>query len=372
LAIRLLALLSSAFARIGPPQKPPKHSKKALRGIRKLKMYCPTNRPVVYHSLPMVRYVRTRFTSRTAALFVVFLAASVCAGPARAASIILPPEAAQALDKIYDGDPDGAITAAHAIEQAKPDMPLGYLIEAEAQWWKTYCAACEIKWDMVDAWERKKLPQDEAYFALARKAGELAHAQLATSDTAEMHVYAGAAAALEARLFALRGEGRKAAHASVAGRAEFLRALQLDPNEPDATAGLGIYNYFVDSLSGAVKILRFFMGIPGGSKEEGIRQMKIGIEHGVLLKTDTQFYLVRNLRTFDHKYEPALSFAEPLAARHPRNPIFLLLAGNLNAELGRKEEAAKYFRAALVAPAPDPDCAVRVRQVAQSFLVALH
>ena len=316
----------------------------------------------------MKPHSRVRFTAQVAILCVAFLCA-----PAVRAAITLSPEAAQALEQIYSGDPDAAITTAHAIEQAKPDSPLGYLIEAEAHWWKMYCAACEIKWGMVDAWERKQhLPEDDVYLALAEKVGELAGAQLAKSDTAEMHVYAGAALALDARLYALRGEGRKAAHASVAGRAEFLRALQLDPNEPDATAGLGIYNYFVDSLSAAVKILRFFMGIPGGSKEEGMRQMKVGIEHGVLLKVDTQFYLARNLRTFDHKYEEALSYAEPLTARYPHNPTFLLLAGNLNAELSRNEKAAGYFHAALNAQIPDSDCASRVRQLANSFLGTLH
>jgi hypothetical protein len=316
----------------------------------------------------MKPHSRARFATQIAILSFALLCA-----PAARAVITLSPEAAQALEQIYAGDPNAAITAAHAIEQAKPDSPLGYLIEAEARWWKMYCAACEIKWGMVDAWERKQhLPQDDAYLALAQKVGELAGAQLAKSDTAEMHVYAGAALALDARLYALRGEGRKAAHASVAGRAEFLRALQLDPNEPDATAGLGIYNYFVDSLSAAVKILRFFMGIPGGSKEEGMRQMKIGMEHGVLLKVDTQFYLARNLRTFDHKYEEAASYAEPLAARYPHNAIFLLLAGNVNAELSRNEKAAEYFHTALDALTPDSDCAARVRQLANSFLGTLH
>ena len=79
---------------------------------------------------------------------------------ARAGNIILSPEAAQALDRIYAGDPDEAITGAHSVEQAQPDSPLGYLIEAEAHWWKLYCAACDIKYGMVDAWERKQhLPE---------------------------------------------------------------------------------------------------------------------------------------------------------------------------------------------------------------------
>lgn len=304
------------------------------------------------------------------------LAAFLFVPVARAGSIPLTPEAAEALDRIYGGDPVAAVAAAHSIEQATPDSPLGYLIEAEARWWQMYCAACEIKYGMVDAWERRQhQPDDEAYLALSRKVGELAGAELAKSDTAEMHVYAGAALALEARLYALRGEGRKAAHASVAGRAEFLKALAIDPKEPDAIAGMGIYNYFVDSLSGPVKVLRFFMGIPGGSKEEGMRQMKIGIERGVLLKVDTQFYLARNLRTFDHKYDTAATYAEPLSARYPRNTIFLLLAGNVNAELGRREKAAGYFHAAVDASAAagaDSECGARVRELANSMLETLR
>ena len=39
-----------------------------------------------------------------------------------------------------------------------------------------------------------------------------------------------------------------------------LRALELDPQMADATAVLGVYNYYVDTLSGIVKLLRVFHG----------------------------------------------------------------------------------------------------------------
>jgi tetratricopeptide (TPR) repeat protein len=216
---------------------------------------------------------------------------------------------------------------------------------------------------MVDAWKRDKKPDDDVELALADKVTSLARGQLARADTAEMHVYAGVGFAFKARLYALVGEGRKSAHASVDGRAEFLRALELDPKQSDAIAGMGIYNYFADSLSPVIKLLRVFMGIPGGSKEEGIGQMKIGMERGALLGVVARFYLARNLRTFDHKYEEALSAAEPLAAKYQGNPVFLLMVGNLNSELGRRDQAALYFRRALDASSPDEACAARVKDV---------
>jgi hypothetical protein len=314
------------------------------------------------------------------ALLALFFAAAFAA-PARAEGTALPPDAARGLDQIYGGDPDAAISTAHTIEQAEPENPVGYLLEGEAEWWKIYCSACDVKWGQFDAWKHPKKSEDGAYFrqadnviALSDKAIALARAQLAKSNTAEMHVYAGLGYALKARLYGLLDERRNIARAAVAARAEFLAALQLDPDTPDATAGLGIYNYYVDALSAFAKVLRFFMGIPGGSRQEGIRQMKAGIEGGGFLAVDTRFYLARNLRTFDQRYTDALSAAEPLAARYPRNPIFQLLAGNLNVELGRNAKASEYFHAVFASPDSDPDpvCAARTRAVANSFLATIH
>ena len=45
------------------------------------------------------------------------------------------------------------------------------------------CEPCEIKWGQFDAWHREKIPADEAYFALADKVIDLAHAQIATDAT---------------------------------------------------------------------------------------------------------------------------------------------------------------------------------------------
>lgn len=297
--------------------------------------------------------------------------AAAFANAVYAGGINLSPEAKQAMEEIYSGNPEAAAAIAHSIEENEPDQPLGYLLEAEADWWNIYCAACETKWGMFDDWSHGKRPSHDAYLKLTDKIIALAKAQIAESDTAEMHVYAGLGWAMKARVYDERDEHRNVARAGVAARAEFLRALQLDPDMPDATAGLGFYNYYVDTLSPIVKMLRFFMGIPGGNKETGIRQMKEGAQDGVLFAVDTRYYLAKNLRTFDLRYADALDVAQPLVDKYPQNPIFLLLAGNLNAELGRNEVASRDFQAALDSSPTDTACAERVKQVAESFLAAL-
>jgi hypothetical protein len=325
-------------------------------------------RPPVHARLPQLA---VPFVALCFALF---------APPAPAGEIKLPPEAKQAMEKMYSGDPDGAIAILRKFEQTQPENPLPVLLEGEARWWKIYCAGLEIKYGMIDAWKRGKKPEDEAFLLLADKVIDLAHAQISKSDSAEMRFYAGMGYALKVRLEVLRGENRAVAHAGVAARAEFLRALELDPQMPDATAGLGLYNYYVDSLSTSVKILRFFMGIPGGNRVEGIRQMQIGIDRGVVTPVEMRFHLARNLRTFDYQYERAIVVAQPLVERYPGNPVFQLLLGNLNAEMGRPVRTAEYFQAALkIASQPAtadccsacpscPTCSTRVREVAKTFL----
>jgi tetratricopeptide (TPR) repeat protein len=317
-------------------------------------------------------------------LAVMILGMALHSPATRAGGLTIPAEAQRAMDKIYAGDPDGAIPLVRALQQAQPEHPLGYALEGEALWWKRYCGALEIKYGMVDSWKRSREPEDDAYMRLTEQVVHLAQAQLAKSDTAEMHVYAGMGWALKARVFALRGENRNVARAGVNARTEMLRALELDPQMADATAGVGIYNYYVATLSPIVKMMRFFMGIPGGDKEAGVKQMEIGMNQGVLLRVDVRFIFAKSLRQYDQKYEKALAIAEPLVARYPQNPIFLLLAGNLNAELGRNDKASEYFQAALKIPAGSADCGAcpgradcdscgaRIRDLANSFLNSRH
>jgi tetratricopeptide (TPR) repeat protein len=290
----------------------------------------------------------------------------------RAGELKISPEAKQALDILYNGDSDAAIAAARKIQLAQPDQPIGYLLETEARWSQRFCAAIEIKYGMVDAWKRSKEPGDDDYLRLTDKAIQAADAQLARAETAEMHFYKGMGYVLKVRVYGLRSENRNAARAAVTGRAEMLRALELDPDLADATAVLGVYNYYVSTLSPIVKLLRFFMGIPGGDKETGVKQMETGMTHGVVMDVDIRFILARALRQYDQKYERALEIAEPLAARYPHNPNFLLLLGNLNAELGRTPKAAEYFRAVLALPPGTSACADHARDLAKAFLSSLH
>jgi hypothetical protein len=309
-------------------------------------------------------------TFRCAAL-VFFLLASSFAAPPGFAKLALPPETPAILDKIYSFDIPGAVEAAKRMEQERPDHPLGYLLEAEALWWRMWCAAAEFKYGMTDARRRPKYAADQHYFELAAKASSLAEAQSKQRETAEMQFYAGMADAAAARLYALRGENRNAARAGVRARDRFIRAKTLDASLADADMGLGLYNYYVDTLSAMARVLRFFMGIPGGSKQEGVRLLEQAIADGVLTPHLARFYLALNLHRYDQQYEKALSVISPLAEKYPANPLFQLARGDLYAKLGRKEKARAGYRAAGALAVPDAECQSRVRELVRVSIEAL-
>ncbi len=291
--------------------------------------------------------------------------------PARASRITLPPETPAILDKIYSFDLDGAVDAAKRIQQEQPRHPLGYLLEAEALWWRIWCTSLDFKYGMSDARRRPKLEADRHYFELVAKALSLAEDQIKQGESAEMQFYAGMAQASSARLYGLRAENRNAARAGVRGREHLLRAKALDADLADVDFGLGLYNYYVDTLSGIAKILRFFMGIPGGSKQEGVRLLEQAIAQGVLTSNVARFYLALNLHRYDQQYEKALSVLGPLVERYPANPLFQLARGDLYAKLGRKQQALACYRAASALPVQDAQCQTHIQDLVRASIAAL-
>jgi hypothetical protein len=292
---------------------------------------------------------------------------------ARASELEIPADAKQAIDLMYQGKMDQAIALARKLEAARPEHPLGYLIEADILWWNIYCKWSERKYNTIDAWShtRPADADDNAELALADKVSRLAEAGIAKSDTAEMELYAGLGYASRARLLGLRYEKTPVARAGVEARKHLLRCLELDPGMADAYLGLGLYNYYVDTLSALAKILRFFMGIPGGDKREGLRQLEIASNRGQLTQLEARFNMAKNLRNYDFDYARAQQSSAELVAKYPGNCIFLLQAGDIEQKLGHTQEAAAKFRLAAAAPWENAACAEKAHRLATDALASL-
>jgi hypothetical protein len=299
--------------------------------------------------------------------------ASLVAREARASDLQIPPDATRAINLMYLGKPQEAVGLALKLEAERPEHPLGYLIQADVLWWNIYCRWSERKYNTIDAWSHTRPADaaDDAELALADKVARLAEASIAKSDTAEMELYAGLGYASRARLLGLRFEKMPVARAGVEARKHLMRCLELDPEMADAYLGLGLYNYYVDTLSAMAKVLRFFMGIPGGDKREGLRQLEIASTKGELTQAEARFNMAKSLRNYDRDYSRALQATVPLIQEYPQNCIFLLLSGDLEQKLGHRDEAAAKFHAAAAAPWEEAGCAERAHQLANEALASI-
>src|SRR6202795_3792124 len=320
--------------------------------------------------MDLIRTLRRGATLLSAMVCAMALPASFFGAEAHAKRRALPPVTSPALEKISSFDTDGGIADAQRVEKKQPDHPLGYLLEAESLWWKIFCTSAEFKYGLTDARHRPKLAADHPSLELAAKRSSIALAQLKSHETAEMQFYAGMGDAFAARLFGLRAENRAAARAGVHAREHFLRAFKLDPELADAEFGLGLYNYYADTLSAMAKLLSFFMGISGGNKQEGIRQLEQDMAQGILTPAAARFYLALNLHRYDQLYEKALGVIGPLVEKYPSNPLFQLARGDLYAKLGRKERAVDCYRAAAALPVQDAECRARIQELVRASLAA--
>ena len=283
----------------------------------------------------------------------------------------LPAAAEQVLHDLYSGDTAAALAGATQIQSESPDAPLGYLLEGEVRWWRIYCSSLEYHYNFLELKHLPHATKDDSDLLLATKEIELAEKNLTAHETAELHLYAGMGYALRARLMDLHGDHGGTARAGVRAREHFLRAIEMDPLLTDANFGLGLYNYYVDTLSGIARALRFFMGIPAGNKKEGVRQLQNAIASGDLTHVEARYYLAIDLRTFDREYERAAELLEPLVREFPQNPVFTLMLANMNALLDRKEKANTLFVAAETMNISDANCAAHVKEIARIGITRL-
>lgn len=274
-------------------------------------------------------------------------ARSALAGPRRPTDEEDRQYAGRGVTMMMDGDLDGAVEVFQQIEQKDPESPLGYMLEANVTWWKIYYDSANlIDPDVFDVANSESTPYDSHFDDLDRVAIHKAEVRIhRNEDLAHSILYEGFAYALRARLDGLHDRDLPTARSGKKMRALLLRALQLDPSLTDAYLGLGIYNYFVDTLSSIVKFLSMFIGLPGGSREEGLRQLQLCAEKGELAAPEAKFYLAKDFsRNSEKQYDKSLRYFGELQQEFPRNPLWPMLLGSLQYRMGKPQKGEQIYR----------------------------
>jgi tetratricopeptide (TPR) repeat protein len=251
---------------------------------------------------------------------------------------------------LMNGSPDEAIKTFQQIQQDDPESAVGYLLEADATWWKIYLTIGNlVDPDVFDVANTQKSAYDARFEEILnvaiRKAEASIHAQ---RDVARNYLYEGLGYGLRARFTGLRDSDLPTARAGKKMRSLLLQAVATQPNLNDAYLGLGIYNYFVDTLPTLVKLLKFLIGLPGGSRDLGLQQLETAANKGDLVRSEAKFYLAKDYsRGTEQQYAKSLQLFQELELEYPENMLWKLLVGSLEIRLGRVDEGESRYRAVL-------------------------
>jgi tetratricopeptide (TPR) repeat protein len=263
---------------------------------------------------------------------------------------VLLPDARRGMFLLLNGDFDGARRIFQEMQRAHPDSPLGYLFEADVIWWKIYLTTGNlIDPDVFDVVSKATSPYDDDFQNVVQEAIHRSDVRVrAKQDLARSLLDEGMAYALLGRFYGLRDSDLPTARAGKKMRGLLLRALQADPSLTDADLGVGIYNYFVDTLPAIVKLLKFVIGLPGGNRELGLRQLELAATKGDLVRGEAEFYLAKDFsRNNEQQYAKSLQLFQKLAGQYPDNPLWILVEGSLQIRLGHRQAGQDLYREAL-------------------------
>lgn len=133
------------------------------------------------------------------------------------------------------------------------------------------------------------------------------------------------------------------------------QALTLDPTLHDAKFGLGMYRYYADVAPAALRMLRWFLLLPGGDREAGLRQMIEARDRGTIIRGEADYQLHLIYLWYEDRPHDALALMRSLEQRHPDNPLFPLLEARIHDVYFHDERTSEIVLRALMARAKADD-----------------
>ena len=245
------------------------------------------------------------------------LAALLIAGAAAALAAAAPPpplRGVEGLARAYDAILDARFDQVdqelkRACGPAPPEAC--QVLRATALWWRI----------LLDP-ENRSL--DSAFSAAVDRAIQSADAWTARAPReAEAWFYLGGAYAARVQWRVLREERLAAARDGKRIRDALGEAVALDPALDDAYFGMGMYKYYAAVAPAVARFLRVLLLLPGGNREEGLREMLRARDKGQLLKGEADYQLHIIYLWYERQTDRALQLLRSLRDRYSGNPLFL-------------------------------------------------
>jgi len=194
---------------------------------------------------------------------------------------------------------------------SNPAHPAGSLALSCLLWWRM-----SQNFDV----EQKPFELENEFFDYAEQATEKSEAMIDTAKSPQIYFTLGTAYGIVGRWYALQKRWWKAYVYGSKAKKYLDKAVDLNPEAYDAYLGMGIYNYYGDTIPGVLKLPALLL--IHGDKKKGLEQIRLTAEKGRFFRSEAKLFLIAILVQFEKKYPEALGIAQSMIAEQPDNVFF--------------------------------------------------
>jgi hypothetical protein len=117
-----------------------------------------------------------------------------------------------------------------------------------------------------------------------------------------------------------------------------------------------------------------FIGLPSGSRTEGLQQLQLCAQKGELARAEAKFYLAKDYtRANEMQFEKSMVLFGELQQEFPHNPLWPMLIGSLHYRLGSPQKGEEIYRQVLQSTAgKDSEVNKAVHKAASQALERQH
>ncbi|WP_069132615.1 tetratricopeptide repeat protein [Rhodohalobacter halophilus] len=233
-------------------------------------------------------------------------------------------DAKQAIDSLYNRNPDAARDLLSGWIEQYPEHPLWILWDGMELWWN-------ILNDLHNT------EYDEHFFNVMKRADYEAGQLLKQHpDHPDALIIRAIATGYTARHHSNREEWLTAANIGRRAYQAYSRLMEVVPNLPDNDFAEGMKSYYaayIPESYAAVRAVSWFL--PDGDKQHGLEMLKSASEKGVFARPESTYFLGNILLNYEKRYEEALSYFLSLTERYPANSYYKRLYIRTLSQLNR-------------------------------------
>jgi len=199
--------------------------------------------------------------------------------------------------------------------KAHPKDPAGYFYKTANNWWEL---AQKFDYDLPDVKQRF----EENYEKTIEVARAMSEASPDKKVKARACLYWGGAEGLKGRWLVTQTSWVQAYFRGKSGNHLLREAIAMDPELYDAYLGLGIYDYFTDTLPGVQGVLAYLF--IHGDKERGLLELQRAIDKGEHARVEALMFLIEIYTSEENTPDKALPLALALHKEFPKSPAMHL------------------------------------------------